>query len=220
MWWSDRGCRIGFADPTRAGGFAPRTPHMRLAPAAVPTESRDMNIAGKMTQGRISRRGALALLTALPACGFTPAYGPGGAAQGLWGAISVDAPADEDGYVLVRRLEERLGRASAPRYRLAIDIRLTEEGLGVTPDQEITRYRLRGQLDFRLLELGGEAELASGELRSFTSYSAPVFSATRGSIAGNPVSVLTAERDAHGRLMVSLADRLVDRLIATAPDWR
>ncbi len=62
--------------------------------------------------------------------------------------------------------------------------------------------------------------LAEGEIRSFTSYSAPVFSAQRGSIAGNPVSVLTAERDAHERLMAILADRLADQLIATAPAWR
>ena len=167
-----------------------------------------------------TRRSVLAALALLPACGFTPAYGPGGAASGLWGAIAIAAPGDEDGYVLVRRLEERLGRAAAPRYGLAVDIRLTQEGLGVTPDQEITRYRLRGQLEYSLRRQADDRSVASGEIRSFTSYSAPVFSATRGSIAGNPVSVLTAERDARERLMVILADRLVDRLIATAPDWR
>lgn len=69
------------------------------------------------------------------------------------------------------------------------------------------------------MRLEDDAQVAEGEVRSFTSYSAPVFSSSRGSIAGNQVSVLTAEQDAHDRLMVILADLLVARLLATAPEW-
>lgn len=167
----------------------------------------------------MSRRALVAALALLPACGFAPVYGPGGAAKGLRGAIAVDPPADEAGYVLVQRLEARLGRAEAARYGLAIDIRLEEEKLGITADQETTRIRLRGQLDYRLSRLADGAVVAEGELRDFASYSAPVFGATRGSVAGNTVSVLTAQRDARDRLMVILADQLVARLLATAPGW-
>ena len=39
--------------------------------------------------------GAFALLP-LAACGFTPAYAPGGPAEGLLGQILVDAPEDKD----------------------------------------------------------------------------------------------------------------------------
>jgi len=167
-----------------------------------------------------SRRSLLALLMALPACGFTPAYGPGGAATGLRGSIRVDEPSDAEGYYLARRLEERLGQASAPQYRLSASLALGQSGLGITPDQDITRYRIRGELTWALRNLATDTIVTDGMVRNFTAYSAPVFDNTRGSIAGNTVSVLTAERDARERLMTILADQLVSRLIATAPEWR
>lgn len=169
-----------------------------------------------------SRRTLLGWLAALPlaACGFTPVYGPGGAAEGLRGDIAVDPPSDAPGFALVQRLEERLGLPDAPAYRLAADIALDEVGLGITPDQDITRLRLLGRLSYRLTHIASGEVVASGSLRNFTGYSAPVFDDTRGSIAGNTVSVRSAERDATRRLMVILADDLVTRLLATAPDWR
>jgi len=162
----------------------------------------------------------LAALAALPACGFTPAYGPGGAATGLRGSVKVDEPIDEDGYYLVRRLEERLGLATAPKYRLSASLAIGQDGLGITPDQDITRYRLRGALTWALRDIATDAIVTDGLVRNFTGYSAPVFDNVRGSIAGNTVSVITAERDARERLMTILADQLVSRLVATAPDWR
>ncbi|WP_108485261.1 LPS assembly lipoprotein LptE [Oceaniglobus ichthyenteri] len=167
-----------------------------------------------------SRRFLLLALAAVPACGFTPAYGPGGAAHGLRGAITVDAPNDEEGYHLVRRLEERLGAPTTGAYRLSASIAIGQDGLGITPDQDITRYRIRGELTWALRHLASDEIVADGRVRNFTAYSAPVFDDTRGSIAGNTVSVLTAERDARERLMIILADQLVARLIATAPDWQ
>ena len=166
------------------------------------------------------RRFVLLGLLALSACGFTPAYGPSGAAAGLQGAIAVDAPDDEEGYYLVRRLEQRLGAASGAEYQLSASIAIGEDGLGITSDQDITRYRVRGELTWSLRAIDGDTPLTSGKVRNFTGYSTPVFDDTRGSIAGNTVSVLTAQRDARERLMVILADQLVSRLIATAPDWR
>ena len=167
-----------------------------------------------------SRRAILLGLAALPACGFTPAYGPKGAASGLRGAIAIDAPSDEEGYHLVRRLEERLGDPTTGDYRLSASIAITQDGLGITPDLDITRYRVRGEVTWTLTHLASSDIVADGLVRNFTAYSAPVFDDSRGSIAGNTVSVLTAERDARERLMVILADQIVARLIATAPDWR
>ena len=92
--------------------------------------------------------------------------------------------------------------------------------MGITPDQDITRYRIRGELTWALRDIAGDTVVTDGMVRNFTGYSAPVFDNTRGSIAGNTVSVITAERDARERLMTILADQLVSRLIATAPEWR
>ncbi|SFQ15694.1 LPS assembly lipoprotein LptE [Tranquillimonas alkanivorans] len=166
------------------------------------------------------RRAALLSLAALAACGFTPVYGPGGAAEGLRGTIAVDPPDDPEGYALVRQLERRLGQPVDPLYDLSADILLRQEGLGVTPDQEVTRYQLIGAVRFVLTEIASGEAVATGEVRNFTGYSAPVFDPSRGSIAGNPVTVLTAERDARERLMTILADQVVAQLLATAPEWR
>ena len=162
--------------------------------------------------------GAAGLLTA---CGFTPVYGPGGIAQGLTGQIAIDPPRDEAGYLLVRELERSLGRSmSGAPYRLAAELDLEEEGLGITPGQETTRIRLIGELTYALSDADTGAVLESGTLSNFTSYSAPVFNADRLTIAGNPVTIRAAERDAVQRLMVILADQLSARLIASAGDWR
>ncbi len=162
----------------------------------------------------------LALVAGLPACGFTPVYGPGGAARGLSGEIAVDPPDDESGYVFVRELETRLGQPAAPRYALSADLSVSEEGLGYTPRGDVTRVRLNGTLRYRLTAIEGGELVKSGAITTFTAYSSPVVAAGRTSIAGNPVTVGAAERDALNRLMVILADDLVAELLATAPAWR
>ncbi|WOI55541.1 LPS assembly lipoprotein LptE [Palleronia sp. LCG004] len=165
--------------------------------------------------------GLLAAAALLAACGFTPVYGPEGAARGLPGDIAIATPRDVAGYLLVEELERRLGRAGpSPAYDLTADIDLDETGLGITADQETTRIRLVGELDYALSETGTGRVVKRGSVRNFTSYSAPVFSIARNSVAGNAVSVQAAEEDAIARLMVILADQLAAELLATAPDWR
>ncbi|KAF0676524.1 LPS assembly lipoprotein LptE [Profundibacterium mesophilum] len=162
----------------------------------------------------------LAGFAMLAGCGFSPVYGPGGQAEGLRGLIRTDPPADAQGYTLVRRIEERLGRPENPAFGLSASVLTEQAALAVTPDQETTRYQLRGTMIWSLTRIADGASAASGTLHRATAYSAPVFSADRGSIAGNTVSVLTAEQDARRRLMVILADDLVSHLLATAPDWQ
>ncbi|MBN2907464.1 MAG: hypothetical protein JXJ18_12215 [Rhodobacteraceae bacterium] len=143
-------------------------------------------------------------------CGFRPAYGPGGVAEGLRGQIAVDAPDTRNGFALVSRLEERLGRAEAARYRLSYRIETKRAGLGISTEQETTRYNLTGTLAFQLRDLAEGTVVQSGDITAFSAYSA----------TGSTLATLTAERDANRRLMVMLADQLVTRLVATAGDWR
>ena len=181
-----------------------------------------MSSSDPRAAGALSRRSLLALgISGLAACGFTPVYGPGGIADGLTGQIAIDPPSDEAGYLLVRHLEERLGRASgsAP-YLLSADITLDEEELGITPEQEITRIRLVGALGYTLTDVADGTVLQTGTVTNFTSYSAPVFNANRRSIAGNPVTIRAAERDAVSRLMTILADQLTARILASSGEWR
>ena len=156
-----------------------------------------------------SRRSLLTSLLALGACGFTPVYGPGGAALGLRGAVRVAAPEDRDAYELVKRLEERLGQPAGGRYALDYRIVSSKKDAGVTAASEITRTQLFGTVTFTLTDTTTGAIALSGSVTSFTSFSNQ----------GSTVSTASVERDAYRRLMVTLADLLTTRLIATAPDW-
>ena len=153
------------------------------------------------------RRAVLLSLTALAGCGFTPIYGtePAGQNRDLRGRIDVAGPKDEEGFALVKRLEERLGAPEAADLALTAQIKLREESLGFLPDGEISRFNVIGQVDWQVSRVGGGVQVASGSERSFTSYSA----------TSTTVATTFAQRDARRRLMVILADRIVaDLLVA------
>ena len=152
----------------------------------------------------------LAAVAALAGCGFTPVYGPDGVGTGLRGEILVDAPDDRNAFDLVARLEQRLGRGQAASYALGYQITTRSEGVGITTEQETTRYNIFGTVSYTLTDLSGGAVLASGTVQNFTGYSATSLI----------VGTRSTTRDANARLMISLADQIVARLIATAPDWR
>lgn len=150
--------------------------------------------------------GTLAAL-ALAACSMTPAYGPGGTGTALQGQVALAEPGDVDSFALNRRLSDRLGPVEAAKWKL--DYRLTTAAVaqGITPDDVTTRYSLNGTVDFALTDIATGAAVMQGRVSSFTSYSA----------TGTTIATLSAERDAHERLMVMLADQIVTRLLATGP---
>ncbi|WP_431298103.1 LPS assembly lipoprotein LptE [Tabrizicola sp. BL-A-41-H6] len=154
----------------------------------------------------LSRRSLILAPLVLAACGFTPAYGPGAAATKLVETVRVADPYDKNSFDLVERLEERLGRPESHLYDLAYTIRTDVFGVGVTTDNEITRYNLKGVIDFTLTEKATGARLTGGQVQSFTAYSA----------TGSTVAGLAAEEDAALRLMRILADQIVTRLIAAS----
>ena len=143
---------------------------------------------------------------ALAACGFTPAYAPGGAATELLGAVRVQDPTDRNGFDLVQRLEERLGRPEAERYDLAFTITTEVVDVGISTENEISRFNLKGMVTYTLTEGATGARVTGGRVQSFTAYSA----------TGSTVAVLAAEEDAATRLMRILADQIVARLTAAA----
>lgn len=149
--------------------------------------------------------GALGL-SGLASCGFTPAYGPNGAASRLQNRILVDEPGDRDSYLLVRQLETRLGRSAAPDFGLSIALDVSEERMAITSNNITTRFNVIGKATYALRDLGDGKVLTSGTVDSFTGYSA----------TGSTAATQTAEADAHERLMVMLADQMVTRLIAAS----
>ncbi|MFV0514631.1 MAG: LPS assembly lipoprotein LptE [Jhaorihella sp.] len=143
---------------------------------------------------------------ALTACGFAPVYGPGGTGTALRGKVTVQAPQTPDEYLLVRGLEDRLGRSGQPEYRLDFALTMRTQGQAVTPSNETTRYSIVGTADYTLTRSGTGATVASGQVRNFTGYSA----------TGSTVETLAGERDARERLMTILADQIATQLFATA----
>ncbi len=179
---------------------------------AVPGLTRDLHIAHRaeapdQVRGGLSRRALLSSCFAVAACGFTPVHGPGGTAEGLRGRIEVAAPADEEGFALVRRLEERLGRPRGADLSLLADIRLSEESVGFLPDGEISRFSVEGRVDWQLTRVNDGTLVATGDANSFTSYSA----------TSTTVATRFAQRDARRRLMIILADQVVADLLTRSP---
>jgi LPS-assembly lipoprotein len=140
----------------------------------------------------------------LVSCGFQPVYGPGGTGGKLQNQIRVAEPQDRNGYLLVRRIEERLGRADAATYQLNLTLQTREEGLGIDPDGNIDRFNLIGVAGYVLIDAQTNAQVTSGTVNSFSGYSA----------TGSTVETLASERDARERLMVILGDQIVARLLS------
>ena len=154
----------------------------------------------------LDRRSLILAPLALAACGFTPAYAPGGAATRLTGTVRAADPSDRNAFDFVERVEERLGRPQRHLYDLTYTIATETVGVGVTPDNQITRYNLKGAIDFALVDAASGVTVASGRVQSFTAFAA----------TGSTVAGLAAEEDAGLRLMRLLADQVVARLIAEA----
>lgn len=157
------------------------------------------------------RRTFLGFLAGAPlaACGFAPAYGPGGPATPLRGRIEADAPVTRDGFTFVSGIEARFGRADAPAYRLSYQITTQRLDLAITPEGSILRYNFIGTVAFQVIDTATGATLFAGSADSFTASAA-----TRSTIAA-----ASSETDAADRLMRILADQVATKLIASAATW-
>jgi len=154
------------------------------------------------------RFGVVLAAAALASCGFTPVYGPDGTGAALLGQLSLDPPQDRNAYLLRRRIEERLGQATAGAWRLSTQIKTDDIGLGFTTDGDITRYNINGTTDYTLRRTGSSEIFRQGKIQHFTSYSA----------TGTTVATLAAKRDAEVRLMTILADQIIDQLLIISED--
>ena len=151
---------------------------------------------------------ALAAGPALAGCGFAPAYGPGGSANALQGAVLVETPDSRETYLLTRQIEDRLGRAPAAKYGLSYSLTFTEERMAISATNITSRFNVVGKVTYALRDLTSDEVLTTGTVNSFTGYST----------TGSTVATLAAQRSAHERLAVILADQIVTRLIAHSPN--
>lgn len=153
------------------------------------------------------RRALLLGALALAGCGFAPAYGPGGAGGAFHGATAITAPDTADGYRLLARLQDRLGRTDAARFHLTVTLDIAETAAAVSSDGVIRRHTLTGTAGWRLTEIATGAPVAADTARAFAGYGT----------GGNTVAIRAATADAHERLARQLADMIVTRLLALTP---
>lgn len=156
-----------------------------------------------------SRRQILIGAAALGGCGFTPVYGPGGSGSALQGAVALPEPQSTLAYLFNRRFEERMGRAAAGApYRLELGLKTEEQELGSTSGGDVTRNRLLGRAEYSLVDTGSDRLLHRAQTNAFTGYST----------TGSTVATRAAEGAARERLMVLLADQVIDDLLLAADD--
>ncbi|RBW46311.1 hypothetical protein DS901_00220 [Loktanella sp. D2R18] len=143
-------------------------------------------------------------LLALGGCGFVPVYGDG---TGLRDTIAFETDDSVAGYRMRVQLEQRLGKPSVPRYVLRVTQTQGRRSAAISDDGDTTRYNLTGTARWTLKDSATGDQLESGEVDSFTSYSA----------TGSTTATQAAETDAAARLSVILADMIADRLLILTP---
>ena len=151
------------------------------------------------------RRGLLLAPLAFAACGFEPVYAPGESGSALQNRVRVDPPGSQDSYILVREIEERLGRSENPDFSLSMIIRSSTAQLAIDREGDTGRFNRIAFVDYTLRDLRNGQVAASGQVENFVGYSA----------TGTTIQTLAGERDAQVRLMNILADQIVTRLYAT-----
>ncbi len=145
-----------------------------------------------------------AAASGLSACGFTPVYGPQGGGTALQNAIELTESRDETTYFFNRRFEERLGRGGpAAPYKLDVQLQRDTQDLGATSAGDVTRIRMIGRAFYSLKDEASGATLLEGRTNAFTGYSN----------TGTTVATRAAQNDAQKRLMVLLADQVIDDLL-------
>ena len=144
----------------------------------------------------------LVMMVGLAACGFTPVYGTGSETGRILSDIHVTAPNNREEYLLVRNLEEQLGRNSDAQHVLRYKISLSQQGLGLTG---ANRAHVMGSVSYQLVSQGNGQVIASGLVDSFTAF-----------YVKDQLSV-AAQSDAIERLMKILADKLITDLSLKIP---
>ncbi|SLN72530.1 hypothetical protein ROA7450_04039 [Roseovarius albus] len=147
-------------------------------------------------------------LGALAGCGFSPAYGPQGAATVLQDNILLDAPKTRSSYIFVREFETRMGRGEGGKYALSYSVTFYSDAVSIDKNDTTNRRNLVGTATYALRDRDTRKVLTSGKETNFTGYST----------SGTTVASQAARRDAQVRLMTILADQVIRQLTAAAPN--
>ena len=157
----------------------------------------------------IKRLTLLVLALGLSGCGFRPLYGRYGAdphAAAIFASIYIPPIAsDEAGYNLRNTLMDLLSSRpswAGARYRLAISLVQSRQGIAIEPNATITRYNYQLNAHYTLYDVARGKFVTSGSEESLSAYNVPPSSAT------SLYSTLMARRDAQRRAAEDVAQRI------------
>lgn len=151
----------------------------------------------------------LAALPGLSGCGLRPLYGggmSGDAARQLAG-VRVAPIEGKAGWLMRNALNDRLSAMGQgePRYRLDVTLDDRIQGLGIRPDETVTRERRTLRARYSLVDTASDKVV----LEETTGWDAGI------DVVSSEYATVAAEDAALERLAVIVADRVIAR-IATA----
>ena len=147
----------------------------------------------------------LGALAAGSGCGFTPTYEKSGGGRDLIGSVFLPEATDPNEFEFRERLRRRFGDAGAgATYRLESAISLSEDGIAITQASDITRYRVTGIVEWRLVSLADKSIVYEDKVSAFSG-----FDATNSAFAAR-----SARRAAETRVVTELAELTASRLSA------
>jgi len=152
---------------------------------------------------------ALGILT-LSACAFRPLYGTGpqqpqSAVVQELGLIQVALGPDRLDQIVYGNLLDLLtpyGAPQEPRYRLALNLDESKQGVALERDATISRFNLTLKAEFSLQNALTGASIFSGSVRAVSAYN----------VLRSEFANVIAERDARNRAARDVSDEIKTRL--------
>lgn len=154
-----------------------------------------------------SRRRILTLGVAAgaSACGFKPVYREGAAAADLKGSIFLPEAIDPISFAYRERLRRRFGNAGdKARYVLESSTKLDEAGIAITQVSDVTRYRILGETEWRLVDQQTGDVVVEDKASAFTGFDA----------TSSAFAVREARKAAEDRLATELAELTISAISA------
>ncbi len=139
------------------------------------------------------------------ACGFKPAYRKGAASTGLKGSVLLPEAVDPISFAYRERLRRRFGNAGDQAvYLLENTTRFKESGIAITQASDVTRYRILGETEWRLVDRRTGEALIADKASAFTGFDA----------TSSAFSVREARKAAEERLATELAELTISAISA------
>lgn len=142
------------------------------------------------------------VLVLVGACGFRPLYGSRSASASTVDAmaqIMVGKLSGRYGQIIRNQLLDHLtplGKPSAPRYRLQLDIETQKEALAIEQDETVERFNFRLIAWYRLVDLTTASTVFQARSQSIAAYN----------VVRSDYATLVAEQDAAARAAREVTD--------------